>query len=204
MSWKPTIRVKAQLKAVLSFEEEIEIEVPVGTAESVIDQALDQKAQQIVVAWINDNQGVDPGYTVIRLDHPRAGEVAFGMEEAQVSVMRPMQIHFAHPEAWGYPSGLDTAITRLMEQQGLHIVATNPSGQTVYVEPEYRLGGKLWCIFDNGGELCVEQPNTNAHYDVPLTSTWGMPADVEKYALLIVVWLLATIRGEPIDYRWRP
>lgn len=111
-----------------------------------------------------------------------------------------MHLKFNAPDAWGYPAGLGEKITAILGQEGIRIAAANESGSTIYVEVP-KLG--MWSICDNGGELNLNKVNTLRDRQVPLTSTLGMPANVNDYAFTVAAWILAAFRNKPIDYTWR-
>lgn len=103
--------------------------------------------------------------------------------------------HLRNPDAWEYPQGLDTMIVQALKEQGISIVAANEAKDWVFVQgngPRSSCQG-VWSISDNGGELLVERVNSDAlPSSVPITDRYGR--DVQEYALVIVMRLLAVFR----------
>ena len=116
-----------------------------------------------------------------------------------------LQFHFANPQAWGYPEGLAEELTQQLKVQGITLLASNEDGSEVYVSGSRTNQDAVWTLTDNGGEISVCKVNSGTLTSVAITSSLSaMPHDVESYALLIVVRLLAVFNGRSIDYQWRP
>jgi hypothetical protein len=112
-----------------------------------------------------------------------------------------MELAFKHPQSWGYPAGLGSAITQLMEKQNIFMYATNFDGTNIYVKPNFGLKG-FWSVCDNEGELQCWRVNTETSFDVGLADLRGL--ETHTFALVVVVRMIAGFRGEEVDYRWRP
>ena len=111
------------------------------------------------------------------------------------------ELTFNNPESWGYPGGLGSEITRLMQEQNIAIVASNSDSSNIYVKPSFGLKG-FWSVCDNEGEIHCWMVNTETSFDVGLTDLRGLSTNV--FALVVVVRMIAGFRRQEIDYRWRP